>query len=288
MLAAKVSEYSLRSRSKCPDQFDIRLLRLESTPYLYRGRNGRRYLWVGRVCIWRNQDLQSFGPLRLMVPELMGFEGRALVIDPDVFAVGDVYELLQRDMKGKAIVCAARADGFYSTAIMLLDCARLKHWQWNHMIDDIFALKLDLYECLRLSGENPDTIGFFEEGWNHLDTLNEHTKLLHNTERLTQPWKTGLPVDFDLGLIGSYPYTPGVRAGLSMLARQRLAWYSAPPLGNYQPHPDAKQVDFFFALLKEAIDNGAISEQFVADEVRRKHVRADTFELLGKVSRVGA
>ena len=50
--------------------------------------------------------------------------------------------------------------------------------------------------------------------------------------------------------------------------------------GSKPGPPDAKQVDFFFALLKEAIDNGAISEQFVADEVRRKHVRADTFELL--------
>jgi hypothetical protein len=73
-----------------------------------------------------------------------------------------------------------------------------------------------------------------------------------------------------------------------MLVKQRLAWYSAPSMGNYQPHPDGKQVDFFFTLLKEAIDNGAISEQFVADEIRRKHVRADTFELLGKGSRASA
>ena len=40
------------------------------------------------------EDLQSFTPLRFMPPQLMGYEGRAIVIDPDVFAVGDVYELL--------------------------------------------------------------------------------------------------------------------------------------------------------------------------------------------------
>jgi len=288
MLAAKVSEYSLRSRSKFSDRFDIRILRLESTPYLYRRRNGRPYLWVRRVCIWRNRDLQSFSPLRLMVPEVMGFEGRALVIDPDVFALGDVYELLSRDMKGKAILSRPRPDGFYATAVMLLDCGRLKHWRWKQMIDAMFALKLDLFDCQALANEAADTIGFYEDEWNHLDTLNEHTQLLHNTERWTQPWKTGLPVDFDLNLIGSYPHRPGGSASPLSVLKQQLAWWSAPPLGKYQPHPDPNQVTFFYALLKEAIDKGAIAKGFVAEEIRRKHIRADSFELLGKVPRAGA
>ena len=152
------------------------------------------------------------------------------------------------------------------------------------MIDDIFALKLDLYECLRLSGENPDTIGLLEEGWNHLDTLNEHTRLLHNTERLTQPWKTGLPVDYDLDQVGSYQYRAGVHAS-DLLKRVKQRWLSSriPPMGEYQPHPDPKQESYFVAMLKEAIDHGAISEEFVEGEIQRQHVRPDLFELVDKV-----
>ena len=75
-------------------------------------------------------DLQSFTPLRFMPPELMGYEGHAVVVDPDVFAVGDIHELLSRDMQGKAIIGRPRsgtkgAEGGIATSVMLLDCAKL-------------------------------------------------------------------------------------------------------------------------------------------------------------------
>lgn len=285
MLPAKVCAFSLQARSNHPVEFEIRLLRLEEAPYLYPGREGRRYLWDRRVCIWHNRDLQAFGPLRMMVPELMNFRGRALVLDPDIFAVGDVYELLQRDMKGKAILCRRRpSSGMYTSSVMLLDCGQLKHWHWNQNIDAIFAFKLDMYHWLALKSENPDSIGIFEDEWNHIDTLNDSTKLLHPSERLMQPWKTGLPVDFDLDQIGSYLYRPGFHAS-DLVKRVKQRWLSSrmPPMGHYLPHPDPKQEGYFVAMLKEAIQHGAISEQFVADEVQRQSVRADIFGLLAKV-----
>jgi len=36
---------------------------------------------------------------------LTGCEGRAIVVDPDIYAVGDIRELLYLDMRGKAIMC---------------------------------------------------------------------------------------------------------------------------------------------------------------------------------------
>jgi len=45
-----------------------------------------------------------------------------------------------------------------------------------------------------LLSESPDHIGLLEDEWNHCDMLTEATKLLHNTEISTQPWKTGLPL----------------------------------------------------------------------------------------------
>ena len=216
LLAARLCAYSLKARSTHADKFDVGLLRLEETPHLYPGREGRRYICDGRIFTWHNRDLQSFAPLRMMVPQVMGFQGKALVLDPDIFAVGDVHDLLRRDMNGKSILCRKR-DGWYhgkrtltySTAVMLLDCARLSHWCWSDDIDALFAMRLDLATWLYLHAESPETIGPIEEEWNHLDTLTERTQLLHNTERLTQPWKTGLAVDFDLDAQGAYPYRPG-------------------------------------------------------------------------------
>jgi hypothetical protein len=285
MLPAKVCAYSVQARSKDPNQFELRLLRIEETPHLYPGREGRRFLWDRRVCIWHNRDLQTFAPLRMMVPELMDFRGRALVLDPDVYAVGDVNELLQRDMKGKAIVSRRRpSTGMLTSSVMLLDCARLKHWHWKQNIDAIFAFRLDMWHWLSLIGENPDTIGILEDEWNHIDTLNESTKMVHISERLTQPWKTGLPVDFDLNEVGSYQYRTGFHAS-DLAKRVKQRWLSSriPPMGRYQPNLDPKQEGYFVAMLKEAIDHGAITEQFVADEIQRQHVRADLLELLAKV-----
>ena len=58
----------------------------------------------------------------------MNFEGRAVVTDPDCFGVGDVADLLDRDMQGKAIMAVPRpghnrqAD-YVATSVMLLDNA---------------------------------------------------------------------------------------------------------------------------------------------------------------------
>ncbi len=258
----------------------MRLLRLEETPHLYR-HEGQRYLWDKRVCIWRNRDLQSHDPLRMMAPQLMGFQGRALVLDPDIFAIGDVCELLRRDMEQKAILCRRRPSGLYYSSVMLLDCARLKHWRWDEHIDATFALRLDMYHWILLAMENPDAIGPLEDEWNHRDTLTESTKLLHNTERLTQPWKTGLPLDFNLNEIGSYPYRAGFHPSDMLRGLgQRFTQLRESPTGQYQPHPDRRQESFFVALLREAIEHGAVAEKFVAEEVQKKHVRADIFEML--------
>ena len=62
------------------------------------------YLRDGEKRRWLNNDLQSFTPLRFMPPELMGYKGRAVVIDPDVLRVL-MWELLSRDMRGMSLMC---------------------------------------------------------------------------------------------------------------------------------------------------------------------------------------
>lgn len=278
MLGALVSSWSFRKHSRHAERFDVRILRLEDTPHLHR-REGQRYLRKGEMATWHNADLQSFSPLRMMAPQAMGFEGRAVVTDPDVFSVGgDVYELLTGDLGGKAVRARnlpaekGGGAGSWATSVMVMDCALLTDWRWDEQVDAMFAGRLDYKDWIQLRHMDPARIGDLPEAWNSFDKLEPDTRLLHMTERLTQPWKTGLPVDFNMNFQGP--------AGRVRRWLRDRGWLGAHR--RYQPHPDPRQEAFFFGLLKECLDNGEVSEAMLHDAIRARDLRADAFDLLAR------
>jgi hypothetical protein len=277
-IGALVAAHALRRNSPRGDDFDVRIIQREDYAF-FDAHEGQRYLRDGSSRIWRNDDLQSFTPLRFMVPQLLSYRGRALVIDPDVFAVGDVMSLLSRDMAGKAILCRRRSGWkkktCFASSVMLLDCEKLTHWRCEEDFRELFQGKRDYADwiCLRL--EPPDSIGLLEEEWNDFDRLTPRTRLLHNTRRWTQPWKTGLPVDFVPG--DKFTAVPGV----AWLMRKRREWFGDYALlGRYVRHPDRAQERLFFALLRECLERGSVTEDLLREEIRRNHVRHDAIEQL--------
>ncbi len=287
IVGAIVSEYSMRRNSKTPDAFDVRIIETKDYPLLGE-MEGKKYLVDGLPRFWRNEDLQSFTTLRFMPPELMGYEGRAVVVDPDVFAVGDVCDLLTRDMEGAAIMCRARSGskekrGFLATSVMLLDCAELTHWRWEEQFRAMFALERDYMKWMCLQYEPQETIRLFEHDWNSFDRLTPETKMIHNTKRKTQPWKTGLPVDF------LPPEKPGGLVPLGWFNRvRRRVFGDYAFLGHYEPHPDPRQEQFFFGLLRECVEKGIVSEDMIRDEMRENHVRHDALEMLERTPPLAA
>ncbi|HEX5078886.1 MAG TPA: hypothetical protein VFV80_07005 [Geminicoccaceae bacterium] len=283
MVGALVSQYSLKRNSRNPDAFDVRIIHTKDHPFLH-AREGQYYLRDGVQRQWLIEDLQSFTPLRFMPPELMGYQGRAVVIDPDVFAVGDVNGLLTRDMQGKALLCRARKGRkSFASSVMLLDCAKLTHWRTAEQFDEMFESKRDYMDWISLKLEPPESIGLLEPQWNDFDHLDENTKLLHNTKRWNQPWKTGLPVDF----------TPtegsGVFRALGWIRRARAGLFGRYALlGQYKRHWDPNQENFFFGLLRECLEKGVISEAMLREEMERNHVRHDAFEVLERTPRLAA
>ena len=200
-LGALVSRYSLRRNSLNAEKFDIQFIETRDFPCMQE-RQGQFYLRDGEMRSWLNDDLQSFTPLRFAPPQLMGYAGRAIVIDPDIFAVGDIWDLLERDMRGKAIMCRPKSGrkgrmGAFASSVMLLDCAKLTHWQFERDFGEMFEPgRRDYIDWISLKLEDPATIGRFENEWNDFDRLTANTRLLHNTKRKTQPWKTGLKIDY--------------------------------------------------------------------------------------------
>src|SRR5262249_22775664 len=126
-----------------------------------------------------------------------------------------------------------------------------------------------------LSYEPEESVGLLEPEWNDFDRLTPATKLLHNTGRRTQPWKTGLKADFMP--VDRVQFLP-IWSWLMVLRRALFGTYGL--MGRYQPHPDPNQERFFFALLRECVDKSLISEDQLRDEMRRNHIRHDTLDLV--------
>ena len=267
MMGARISAFSYRRNARVPGSFDVRILDTAKWPRL--NRPGQTILRGGHVRDWDPDDLQSFTPLRFAPPQLMGFKGKAVVTDPDIFAVGDVGELFERDLQGKAIWAVPRpghnrqAD-YIATSVMLLDCARLAHWDFDQQLNDLFAHRFDYVDWIELKRENRSTIGALEPQWNDFDKLTPRTKLLHTTKRRTQPWKTGLPVDYTLR-------EGGPLAFLKQLGARR-----------YGRHPDRNQEALVYSLLAEMVDTGEVSRNLLVEEMAANHIRHDSMDLIDK------
>jgi hypothetical protein len=283
ILGAIVGKYALEKHTSSSDKFDVRFIEVKDQAFLQE-KEGQLYLRDGDRRKWLNNDLQSFTPLRFMPPQLMGYEGRALVIDPDVFAVGDVWELLNRDMAGKSLMCRPKSGnkgkrGALASSVMLLDCARLKHWKTEQQFNEMFEFKRDYMQWIGLYLEDRRSIGLFENEWNDFDHLTKDTKMLHTTKRWHQPWKTGLPIDFrPADTFRLFPPRHWIRrARRSIFGDYFLA-------GTYKAHPDPAQERFFFQMVSECLDTGVITEADVRSEMAHNHVRHDALDLIKQLA----
>ena len=267
MLGAKISALSYKKASARPDSFNVRIIDAAEYPRLMA--TGQSILRAGHVRAWDPDDLQSFTPLRFAPPKMMGWKGKAVVTDPDCFGVGDIADLFDRDMGGKAIMAVPRPghnkrNDYVATSVMLLDCAHLKHWDIDRDLDDLFAQKFDYIDWIELKREDPATIGFLEPEWNDFDRLTARTKILHTTKRRTQPWKAGLPIDYTLRERGPFD--------LFRKFRRR----------TYDTHPDPNQEALVYSLLADLVDRGDVTKPQLVAEMAANHVRHDSLDLIDR------
>ena len=267
LLGARISAYSYRRNARTPGSFDVRILHIKDFPRLMQ--RDQTILRAGHLRNWDPDDLQSFTPLRFAPPQLMNFEGKAVVTDPDIFGVEDIGELFDRDLKGKAVWAVPRPghngqNDYVATSVMLLDCAKLRHWQFDKELDDLFAHRFDYVDWIELKREDRSNIGHLEPEWNDFDRLSARTKLLHTTKRRTQPWKTGLPVDYTLRESGPLDF-------LRRLTSRR-----------YQRHPDQRQEALVYSYLAEMVEAGEFTKHELIDEMAANHIRHDSLELIDR------
>jgi hypothetical protein len=201
----------------------------------------------------------------------MRYQGSALVIDPDVFAVKDPRPIFGFDLKGAGIAAVMNKRGTPASSVMFMDCSKLEHWSIESILEDLFSGAIDYRELMSLLGESVTAL---PDEWNHRDKLEPETRMLHCTRKITQPWKTGLPIDFRI---------KGKRARVLSTLPSSWAEWLQPVLRvpvKFQPHPNKLIEHTVIGVVAAALQDGAISEATVAEHIEAGHVRSD---LLRKV-----
>jgi len=146
-----------------------------------------------------------FGFVRLCVPAICGYEGRAIYMDADQIVLGDVEELFDSLDDDHAITLVKRPVGTFGgipveprneTSVMVLDCAKLKQWDPDHIFeqvvpngDELRPGQIHYKDFVRLNWVDPAIIQPLDPSWNHYNVLREDTQLVHFSHVREQPWK---------------------------------------------------------------------------------------------------
>ncbi len=264
ILGALIAKHAIESRLPHGSDVSVRILNVDELP-LFQSFHGTKYTFAPNdTRTYNREDLQSFTLSRFMPPKEMGYDGIAIVIDPDIFALTNIEELFQIPMNGHAVLACKKKDA-WDTSVMLMDCSKLRHWNIETILTDLKARRRTYMDLMTLHDETA-SVGELSRVWNHLDEYTDETKIIHMTGRLTQPWRTGLPIDFTRNpakkLFGIIPREPILKL---------MGKYPS----TYQKHPNPRIEKLFFDLAKAALKDGAFSKEDIKKELSLGHVRKD-------------
>lgn len=266
-IGAKLAKFAIESNLPSNSPISVEILNVNNRPE-FQDFVGKKYLRLGKEITYRLDDLQSFTLSRFMPPELMNYEGRSIVIDPDIFALTDITPLMNMDLQGKPLAACKKNDS-YDSSCMVMDNEKLTHWKIKDFLSALAKKQIDYIEISTLKIE-PE-ITELSRVWNDLDNLTPNTKMIHMTNRITQPWSTGLPIDFTLTpmpkIFGVIPREP---------IHKLLGKYPT----HYKKHPNSEIENLFFELLNKAVKNKTITTEELEREIHHKRMRADIFKHL--------
>lgn len=126
--------------------------------------------------------LTPFTYTRYLTPWLMGFKGKAIFLDADIVARGDIAELMLEAQGDHAVWCVKHEAKFEWPSVMVFDCAH----EANKVLTPQYVQEnyKQLPTFSWLGGRDSDLIGSLPHEWNHLVMYDEpslEAKLIHFT-----------------------------------------------------------------------------------------------------------
>lgn len=268
MVAAKVAKYSILKRSSYNEN-DVRIIN-ESDVMLLKNFYSKTYLRGGKFIKFDKNDMQSFTLLRFYIPELMNYQGKALVIDPDIFLINNGLELLEDFDFEKNSIYARKGirKNTWGSSVLLLSCDKLEHWSLKVFIKKLHDGTLDYDELINLKSEK--SVAVLDTKWNEFDEIKPDTILLHTTERLTQPWRSGLKLN------------SSVKPFFNLIPKKPIYKIFGKDLTTGKEHPKEEITKFFFSELSECLTSNIISFDEIDDAIKNKFIREDIKEVVMK------
>lgn len=272
MIGAKVAKNTIINRSQFSIN-DVVILSESEIPSLKRFFM-KPYLRWGKMVEFNKNDMQSFTLLRFHIPFLMGFQGKALVIDPDIFQVQEGIEgLINFDFERHSIYARKGLQkNSWASSAMLISCENFLHWSLENFINQLHLGEIDYDDLINLRLEK-ESIGELDKKWNEFDQINLNTILLHTTEKITQPWRAGLSLNSTIPPL--FKYIP--RAPIYKLFGKDLT--------KGREHPHKAVTDFFFKELALCLSENIISSQELDNAMQKKFMRPDIHNKLKHISR---
>ncbi len=259
-LAAKVSSFSFIKHG----YKNVEILKLNSVKELKNNFN-KTFFRGGKKIVYDLDDLQSFTLLRFLPPKL--YDDFCLIIDPDVFAVKDPANILESylNKQEKKLLCTKIGDKFKSE-VCLINCKNFDLWNFDKIIHDLFNKIIDYQDIINFDFIDKTEIGVLDQGLNSLDTISDSTFLLHTTNRITQPWKEGLDVDFKV-YVSKIDYAKNFIN--KILGRKHNSKIFEK---KYKLHPDQSVLKFVEQTFKEAFIQKYITKEEVALAISKKYL----------------
>lgn len=267
-LAAKISLFSFKKYGFN----NVEILKLHEFNSL-KNKFGKKYLRHGKLVKYDPRDLQSFTFLRFVPPKI--HNDFCLVIDPDVFAVKDPTEELKNIINYNKfkILCTIK-NGNFKSEVTFLNCDKFNLWNFDDLIEEMFLGKIDYQEVINFNFLNKNNIGKLNENFNVWDKIDGDTILLHTTNRITQPWKEGLKVDFKV-YTSKYNYLKNfIKKAVGLNYNKKIF------AKNYIQHPNSKVNNFVRNIFKEAIDSDFINSEEINYSLENNFISKNFFDSL--------
>ncbi|MBL0919589.1 MAG: glycosyl transferase [Hydrogenophaga sp.] len=192
LLERKVLMYSLRRNSR--RDLDIRVFNGTHNTIEREGHAPEPAPMSLKV---KYQNVTEFSNYRFLVPAACGHRGRAISMDSDVIALGDIGELFDAEMGNRQLLAKPAAygdqtDEQWGLSVMLVDCDQTR-FALDQYFDEIEAGLYDYTDLHqmrpRFLAHHPFKIGRIDPRWNEFDRRDKDTRLIHYTNLYAQPWK---------------------------------------------------------------------------------------------------
>lgn len=239
---------------------DIKFLEFENNSFL-KSKINKKYLRKGIIKTFKD-DLQSFTLLRFYGPEFINYKGKILIIDPDVFAIKDPKDISNFLNQDSYLACTF-INRKPRSEVMMIDATKVK-WKFKEIIEKLFNLEIDYDDLMNLSFDKYLKINELDLKYNSHDQITKETILLHTSNRITQPWKEGLDVDFERHHSKRNIIKQKLRKFLGLKYNKDMIE------DKYYKHPNEEVIERFKELYNFALEHKIINNNEVEDAIKNK------------------